>query len=263
MQLLHLDLRQFNDERAELRYFFNNPNDYKERSLALIEIQDLLQVAERDYYTSLPENFPTTGLMLYDWLDGSERWLSAAIAKYRRQGLVLAIATTGKLAHLSWEVLHDGKCFLVERINPAVVPVRWLPDEESGQDVPANRALRVLFTATSPENVTPVLDFEAEEGRILKATARQPIELMVEESGCLEELGNLVASYDKAYFDVLHLTGHATIADDCPYFLTETETGEAYPASANEIAEKLEFRLPPLIVGDRNHNHSRPQSGFF
>jgi len=247
MQLLHLDLRQFNDEQAELRYFFDNPNDYKERSLALIEIQDLLQVADRDYYTSLPENFTTTGLMLYDWLDGSERWLSAAIAKYRRQDLVLAIATTGKLAHLPWEVLHDGKSFLVERINPTVVPVRWLPDEESGQDTPANRALRVLFTATSPENVTPVLDFEAEEGRILKATARQPIELMVEESGCLEELGNLVASYDKAYFDVLHLTGHATIADDCPYFLTETETGEAYPASANEIAEKLEFRLPPLI----------------
>ena len=37
---------------------------------------------------------------------------------------------------------------------------------------------------------------------------------------------------------VLHLTGHATIADDCPYFLTETEIGEAYPASAYEIAEK-------------------------
>ncbi|MEH1773419.1 tetratricopeptide repeat protein [Nostoc sp.] len=247
MQVLHLDLRQFNDKQVELRYFFDNPNDYEERTIAFIEIQDLLQVVERDYYTSLPENFITTGLMLYDWLDGSERWLSAAITKYRRQGLVLAIATTGKLAHLPWEVLHDGKYFLVERINPTVVPVRWLPSEESEQDAPANRALRVLFTATSPENVMPVLDFEAEEGRILKATARQPIELIVEESGCLEELANLVASYNEAYFDVLHLTGHATIADDCPYFLTETETGEAYPTSAHEIAEKLEFRLPPLI----------------
>jgi tetratricopeptide (TPR) repeat protein len=249
MQVLHLDLRQLNDEQAELRYFFDNPNDYNERLLGLAEIQDLLQVAERDYYTNYPEQFDKTGLQLYDWLDGTERWLTAAINKHRRQGLVLAIATIGKLAHLPWEVLHDGKSFLVERINPAVVPVRWIPDDyyEDGQDAPANRALRVLFMAPSPENLIPVLDFEAEEGRILKATAKQPIELIVEESGCLEELDNLVASYDEAYFDVFHLTGHATIADDCPYFWTETETGEAYLASAAELAEKLEFRLPPLI----------------
>lgn len=248
MQVLHLDLRQLNDEQAELRYFFDNPNDYNERMLGLAEIQDLLQVAERDYYTNLPAQFDITGLQLYGWLDGTERWLSAAINKHRRQGLVLAIATTGRLAHLPWEVLHDGKSFLVERINPAVVPVRWMPDDyEDARDSPANRALRVLFMAPSPENLIPVLDFEAEEGRILKATARQPIELIVEESGCLEELYNLAASYDEAYFDVFHLTGHATIADDCPYFWTETETGEAYLASAAELAEKLEFRLPPLI----------------
>ncbi|MGF1567288.1 MAG: tetratricopeptide repeat protein [Nodosilinea sp.] len=247
MQVLHLDLRQLSDEQAELRYFFGNPNDYDERLLKLTEIQDLLQAAERDYYTNYPGQFDTTGVKLYDWLDGTERWLTAAITQHRRQGLVLAIATAGRLAHLPWEVLHDGKSFLAERVNPTVVPVRWLPDKAVWQDTPANRALRVLFMATSPENLTPVLDFEAEEGRILNATARQPIELIVEESGCLEELGNLVASCDEAYFDIFHLTGHATIANDCPYFLTETETGEAYPASITELAEKLEFRLPPLV----------------
>ncbi|MHC5722390.1 MAG: hypothetical protein ACYTX0_62865, partial [Nostoc sp.] len=54
---------------------------------------------------------------------------------------------------------------------------------------PENRALQVLFMATSPLNVEPVLDFEAEEARIREATARQPLALTVEESGCLSELG--------------------------------------------------------------------------
>jgi hypothetical protein len=33
----------------------------------------------------------------------------------------------------------------------------------------------------------------------------------VEESGSLTELGYLIDDYGKGYFDVLHLTGHATI----------------------------------------------------
>jgi hypothetical protein len=55
-----------------------------------------------------------------------------------------------------------------------------------------NRALQVLFMATSPLNISPVLDFEAEEARILEATARQPLALTVQESGCLSELGYLI-----------------------------------------------------------------------
>jgi hypothetical protein len=40
--------------------------------------------------------------------------------------------------------------------------------------------------------VKPELEFEAEEGRILEATARQPLALVVEESGSLTELGYLI-----------------------------------------------------------------------
>ncbi|GET44019.1 TPR repeat-containing protein [Microseira wollei NIES-4236] len=53
----------------------------------------------------------------------------------------------------------------------------------------------------SPLGVQPVLDYEAEEARILTATARQPLALRVEESGCLSEL---VDDYGSRYFDVLH-----------------------------------------------------------
>lgn len=112
-------------------------------------------------------------------------------------------------------MLHDGNSFLVERL-PGVVPVRWVSSDTvnklSIEAEPENRALQVLFMATSPLGVEPELDFEAEEGRILEATVRKPLTLTVEESGCLSELGNLVDDYGSGYFDVLHLTGHATLA---------------------------------------------------
>ncbi|MDZ8051588.1 MAG: tetratricopeptide repeat protein [Aulosira sp. ZfuVER01] len=251
MQILHLDLKPVDENYVELRYFVDNPNQYERRSLALTEIADLIELAERDYYvSSLPEDYTVTGRRLYKWLDGSDRTLQSLLDKHRREGVMLAIATSEKLAHLPWEVLHDGSSFLVQRV-PAVVPVRWVSDSTvkklTVDGELENRALQVLFMATSPLDVAPVLDFEAEEAKILEATARQPLALTVEESGCLSELGYLVDSYDRDYFDVLHLTGHATLQDGQPRFVTETLTGEAYYASAEDIAQELQFRLPKLI----------------
>nr|MDZ8047224.1 tetratricopeptide repeat protein [Nostoc sp. DedQUE02] len=251
MQTLHLDLKPVDENYVELRYFVDNPNQYEKRSLPLSEIADLIQLAERDYYVAdLPEDYTVTGRRLYNWLDGSDRTLQPLLDKHRREGIVLAIATTEKLAHLPWEVLHDGVSFLVERV-PAIVPVRWVSDSTVKKltidGEPENRALQVLFMATSPLDVKPVLDFEGEEARILEATKRQPLALTVEESGCLSELGYLVDGYDRDYFDVLHLTGHATLQDGQPRFITETATGEANYASAGDIAQELQFRLPKLI----------------
>ncbi|MEH1829577.1 MAG: tetratricopeptide repeat protein [Nostoc sp.] len=251
MQTLHLDLKSVAENYVELRYFVDNPNQYEKRSLSLSEITDLIKLAERDYYVSFfPEDYTITGRRLYDWLDGSDRWLQPLLDKYRREEIVLAIAVTEKLAHLPWEVLHDGVSFLVERV-PAIVPVRWVSDSTVKKltidGEPENRALQVLFMATSPLDVKPVLDFEGEEARILEATKRQPLALTVEESGCLSELGYLVDGYDRNYFDVLHLTGHATLQDGQPRFITETATGEAFYASTGDIAQELQFRLPKLI----------------
>ncbi|MFM6159273.1 MAG: CHAT domain-containing protein, partial [Sphaerospermopsis kisseleviana] len=185
---------------------------------------------------------------MYNWLDGSDRWLEKLINQYQRQGIILAIATAEKLAHLPWEVLHDGNSFLVQQ---SIIPVRWVSSDSvktlSVAKNPEDRDLQVLFMATSPQGVEPVLDYEAEEARILEATERQPLALTVEESGCLSELGYLVADYGKDYFDIFHITGHATITNGQPQFITETETGEAYYASADDIATALQFRLPKLI----------------
>jgi tetratricopeptide (TPR) repeat protein/CHAT domain-containing protein len=249
VQILHLDLKAVAGNYVELRYFTDNYNQYERRTLPLSEITDLIELAERDYYvSSFAEDYAVTGLRLYNWLDGTDRWLQKLINQYQRQGIILAIATAEKLAHLPWEVLHNGKTFLVER---SIIPVRWVSSDSvktlSVETKPENRALQVLFMATSPQGVEPVLDFEAEEARILEATGRQPLALTVEESGCLSELRYLVDYYGKDYFDIFHITGHATITNGQPEFITETETGEAFYASAEHFKQALQFRLPKLI----------------
>ena len=255
MQILHFDLKLIQDNYVELRFFENNPNNYQSRSLALTEIADLIQLVERDYYVFLPEDYKKTGTKLFNWLDGNDRFLQQLLDKQRGKGVVLAISTSGNIAHLPWELLHNGKCFLVET-KPGIIPVRWVSSDAVKQlsikPEPENRALQMLFMAASPLNVQPVLDFEREEASILTATARQPLTLTVEESGCLEELGYLVADYGKedgkGYFDVLHLTGHGTIKDDgIPVFITESATGEAVESTAEDIATELQFQLPKLI----------------
>ncbi|MGB7247907.1 MAG: CHAT domain-containing protein, partial [Phormidesmis sp.] len=246
MRILHVALRVLDHAYAELRYGWENPNRFDPRRLGLAEIQDLIAQMERDYYVALPADAMKTGRRLYDWLDGSSRSL-AQLLEAERDGVLLAIATDQKLGHLPWELLHDGQSFLVARSQP-IVPVRWQgkPLTKQTSEVP-NRPLQTLFMATSPQGVEPVLDFEAEEGRILEVTKNQPLTLMVEESGCLPELANLLASYGRNYFDVVHLTGHAWIAEDGPRFITETETGDRYDASPEEIAKALQFRFPPLV----------------
>jgi tetratricopeptide (TPR) repeat protein len=250
MQILHLDLKEVAGEYVELRYFLDNPNQYQRRQLPLAEISHFLNLAEQDYYVRLAEDYAKTGQKLYKWLDGSDRFFQRLLNQHQREGIVLAIATAENLAHLPWEVLHDGNSFLVQRI-PGVVPVRWLSSDAvkklTIEATPENRALNLLFMATSPLGVEPILDFEAEEGRILSATARQPLFLAVEESGCLSELGYLIDNYGKGYFDVFHLTGHANLTEAGARFVTETEIGEAYYATAEDIARELQFQMPKLI----------------
>lgn len=251
MKILHFDLKPLDDKYAEFRFFWDNPNDYQSRQLPLAEIAGLVEKVETDYYTRLPEDYAKTGQILYNWLDGNERNLKREIDKHWREGIVLAIAATEKLAHLPWEILHDSTDFLVNRRPFPIIPIRWVKDDDSKQltpqDQPANRALNVLFMATSPLGIEPELDFEAEEAQVLSATKRQPLSLIVEESGCIKELGYLVDDNEKNYFDVIHLTGHAKFLHGKPRFITETELGEAEYSSAEDIATELQFQLPKLI----------------
>ncbi|MCA2624025.1 MAG: CHAT domain-containing protein [Microcystis sp. M20BS1] len=250
MKILHIDLKESGSNRVEFRFFWDNPNQIDFYTRSLSEIDNLSKKADTDYYTRLPEDHAKTGQGLYRWLDGTERILQNELDSHRGEKIVLAISTSKGLVHLPWELLHDGQGFLVSKY-PAIVPLRWMKTGNERlltvDNNPQDRALNVVFMASSAKGVTPILDFEAEEGKILKATRGKPLSLTVEESGCIKELGELIASKDREYFDVIHLSGHATIKDQKPYFITETEYGDRQDTSAEDIARELQFNLPKLL----------------
>ena len=104
------------------------------------------------------------------------------------QALCLHIDTAAGLRHLPWELLHDGDVFLCAIPRRPFTPARRVTPYFRDDAAADNRPLRVLFMASSPEKVEPVLKFEIEEARILEATRHQGLELVVEESGSLEGL---------------------------------------------------------------------------
>lgn len=255
MKILHISLNQQGKDYVSMHYFWDKPAHYQEHRLPLTEIKQLTDRADTDYYTRLAVDYATTGQALYNWLDKSDRVLANALKEPHPQGLIIAIAASEGLAHLPWEVLHDGQDFLVKK-RPSIIPIRWVSNGKPITSVitPQNRPLNVLFMATSPSEVEPELDYEAEEGRILEATRRTRVNLQVEESGNLDELTYVVRAYstenEKSYFDVVHLTGHASSGHKKPYFLTEDEYGNRVYSSTDAIADALKDNsgcLPPLI----------------
>jgi CHAT domain/AAA ATPase domain len=125
-------------------------------------------------------------------------------------------------------------------------PVRTVTDQRLDTQT-ANRPLRVLFMATSPEDVKPLLNFEDEEGKILEATRNRPLELMVEESGSLEGLQYLIESFEPGYFDVFHLSGHADVSGGVPHFIMENDVGLRQDATAEEMAQAFAAMWPRLV----------------
>jgi tetratricopeptide (TPR) repeat protein len=263
--IVHVSLTARGRDEVELRYWTSNPNDFRSRTLDLREIGDLVDRAEAEYYGGVTREGASEadrpqkdlqpkwlldlqpadiGRRLFDWLDGSDRWLVQTFRDVGEPVIALAIEARDRLGHLPWELLHDGSSFLVHGANPAVLPVRWKRTKARAHAT-QNRPLQVLFMATSPERVQE-LAYEDEEARILKATEKYPLALTVEETGNLDELGDLVEGYPDGHFDVLHLTGHADHRQDGPRFLTESATGEARWVSAQEIAQALP-RRPPLV----------------
>ena len=187
------------------------------------------------------------GEKLFNFLDGDERWFSQALADPR--GTTVRIAAGQRLRHLPWELAARDGAYLAVSESAPLLPVRAVGTVATlGAAVPPrNRPLRVLFMAASPEGIEPVLSYEAEEAGILEATADTGTELVVEESGTLEGLRFTAMSYGPGYFDVLHMSGHATIDNGQPKFLVENELGGPALATANQIAQAMDGQWPRLV----------------
>jgi hypothetical protein len=224
----------------------------------------LINLCEEKYYShnnNIPSESINIGHQLYSWLDVDKGWLEKSLRNSDTQIIYLDLTQANEaealndqlqqlalaLAHLPWELLHNGRNYLTN-----ILPVRLVHKRETPMAGEQNRPLRLLFMATSPEDMTPILDYEKEEANILQATKNQPLSLVVEESGCVEELKNLIDSYDKDYFDVFHLTGHGIIykeknhgaivpntkiEENTPCFITETEVGETQITTVEDLAK--------------------------
>jgi hypothetical protein len=252
MNELELEIFEQSSDYSELR--LRGSDGLRTRSLDRTAVDHLIEVVEHAYAEdSIAQRvfgsaqLRELGQKLSDFLDGDERWFSQVLADPR--GAMVRIAAGERLRHLPWElVVRDGSYLAVSESAP-LLPVRAASSIATlGAIIPQhNRPLRVLFMATSPEGVEPVLSYEAEEAGILEATADTGTELVVEESGTLEGLRFAATSYGPGYFDVLHVSGHATIDDGQPKFLVENEIGGAALVTAHQIAAAMDGQWPRLV----------------
>jgi CHAT domain-containing protein len=168
------------------------------------------------------------------------------------------------LAHLPWELLHDGDHFLMMRLAVAALPVRQVQTRVGAVAEPQNRPLRLLLMATSPDapGIAP-LQYEAEETNIIQATKaqNQMLDLVVEESGSVEELQSLVQSYRADHFDVFHLTGHGLIYQGQPCFVTEDAFGQPVFSMARDLAAAFKNRWPRVVFLSGCHTGEVPNEG--
>jgi tetratricopeptide (TPR) repeat protein len=241
MQSLRITVFKPNTDRYQLRFFTDGNPTPQTRELSASELDGFIARSQAHYQKGL--RLEQLGKELLAWLDGAEGFLQA----YSKD-TVLILDTLHPLGELAWELLHNGRFLCADQVQ-AFTPLRRVASTHKAADA-KNRPLRLLFMASSPQNVEPVLQFEQEEGRILAATRQSNIELVVEESGSLSGLSERL-SYGAAddLFDVIHISGHADIVDGVPVFLLEDELGRKQATNAAAIAEMFneQGRFPRLL----------------
>jgi tetratricopeptide (TPR) repeat protein len=264
--------------------------NYGTRRLDTNQLGSLINLCEERYYSQQKDDtaqLRDIGCQLYSWLDGKEGWLRQALNAENHGTIYLDLIQTSEaqglnpqtqkvalgLAHLPWELLHNGTVFLHK-----LLPVRAVKQQNNPVIPQQNRPLRLLFMATSPEHPgIASLQFEQEEANILKATQEQPLALIVEESGSVAELGNLVQSYPADYFDVFHLTGHGVIytarqfggylplgrkiEDYTPCFITEDEVGGVQFTTVDDLAKAFRVRFPRVVFLSGCHTGQLANNG--
>ena len=258
MKVFEIEVFKKHDTALLFRLCNNEGELLQERPLDRASVESLVEDIEASSSQPAPD-LAMVGRRLYEWLDGpSERWLEKL-----RQGndrIAIHIAVETPLRTLPWELLNDSAGFLCTNPLRPFTPVRRVRSSRQPTER-RNRPLRLLFMACSPEDVKPVLAYEKEESLIWEATQRQPIEMVVEESGSLAGLAERVDGNNEGHFDVFHLTGHAAVRDGVPVFIMESEIGLAEAVTANELAQTFGGRWPRLVFLSGCKTAQSPDSG--
>jgi tetratricopeptide (TPR) repeat protein len=191
----------------------------------------------------------TIGRALHAWLDGDAHWL-ARLCRESRPPLLLEIAVPLRPSPLEhafleapWELLADAKGHLAADPGLIFGPVRRL-GLRATPEAPSDHRLSLVFMAAAPEGAV-ALDHDREERAILDATASIGLDLVVEESGWLPALVDVMAA--EGPVDVLHLSCHG-LSEGGPRLLLENEVGERAPTTADELASTLGDNFPRRLL---------------
>ena len=245
----HLQLFEQTENLIKLRLLNHRHELLDERELNQEVLEALLKKRD-EYYHTRRGRLAELGNALFQWLDGEAAGWISRISR-PREPTSLYVTVDQKLRHLPFElILANGEFLCVDQGSTLTgAHSEHLAFEDTAQ-TPKNPTHCVCFyMASSPLDVRPILSFEAEEARILTATRRSGVELLVEESGTVEGLQEWVDRLPAVEIDVVHLSGHAEIRNDIPVFLSEDIKGCAKPVSAEEIGQAFvrSGRFPRLM----------------
>ncbi len=183
------------------------------------------------------------GRRLFAVLNGDRQTLIRALKEADEKGELLQVTIKGEgAANLPFELLYYNDFLVPSKVHL----IRRVSERGAKKTItPEDRPLKVLLMACSPQNVSPVLEFEKEEDTILEVTRDLSIEIDVEDTGSLEGLDERLS---KNKYDIVHITGHADIDEKgVPFFLMEDEEGLRHDVVPSKLWKKLDLNMPRLV----------------
>ncbi len=177
MVVLYILLECENGEISVTRTF-NTSSD------SSVITREISQIQERCQHLSWNQPGPSReiGEILFTILNGDLLRRALKEADARDERLQVVIREKDSVPDLPFELVYDSGFLVPLKIHV----IRHVSDYGCKKEVnPESRPLKVLFMACSPQNVSPVLDFEKEEETILEVTKDLPVDIDVEETGSL------------------------------------------------------------------------------
>jgi CHAT domain-containing protein len=187
------------------------------------------------------------------FLDEGDRWLDRTLDGTLGE-IALDVAVPGRpeereriLLDVPWELLaRDGKYLAEDNERLFRVTRRLTGSGTPASAAPAYRDLSLLFMAAEVDG-QGILSYEQEEAAILQATKGLALNLMVEESGTIEFLGQRIAQ--DGPFEALHLSCHGNIENGESFICLETPEGREDRIKIAGLADALgeEGKKPALV----------------
>ncbi|WP_239139847.1 tetratricopeptide repeat protein [Actinoplanes campanulatus] len=214
---------------------------------------ELLQAVAAEYVEAVHSDaddavFVALGRKLLAWIGGDQVPFRTPLV-FEVRAPASPSAAEWAVLRAPWEVLADQHGFLAADELRRYEVVRRLGTPDKGPALDDFR-LGLMFMASAPRGQRE-LDFEAEESAILTAVGDTRVDLVVEDTGDPDQLGQRWA--DLGGLPVLHLSCHGinnwrTSPDrpGLPVLMMENEVGDGLPVTAADLTRRLPI-MPRLM----------------